>query len=856
MLRIVFPFLLVLACCFGSVAEDKAANTVNDLLSELVPKAKKVERIGVNNSGGVSPAVHVNANGVEYGSGQPNKAVNKLRSARDSILLPSQSVKAPAKQPVKGGDSADSFAGTSSRRAKPARLNTQSKPTAEPIAAPIGASPKFSSVLGNKAAPAKSARRGGGMTPERPKAPTMPSGARVASKPASVLAGATAAGTAKLQPIADPGFGARSPQPVATASQEEGIRSVAQAPTIRGSNQLSSPIELSPQIPFENINIDSSSLPTATVNTPAATRLRGTADATPAASRTMTKPTAVTTPAGSNDATFSATKTPQQDAAQSVIRTPANPSTQNQANIRTTPSKSNATADPFAGLRTRDPEPSSKTPAVARGGAVRNGESVLLSNRSPALVVKTHGKKTIRVGRVSTYYVTAINSGDLVAEDVVVSVNVPNWAELTRNHTSSGIVRIEPNSNGDNVMRWNIRNLQPKVEQRLRIDLIPRAARPIELGVTWNFKSVSAVAQIVVQEPKLQMTVVGPSDIQFGDTKLYTITVSNPGTGDAENVALTLLPINDGSGVPSSRDLGTIKAGSRRTIEVELTARQAGELSVRAKATADGNLQASSKQDVRVRRANLQIAAQGPTKRYAGTPARFTVKITNNGDATAHDVVAAAALPMAAKYVRSSNAGIYDEEKGRVKWNIGSLRPGAFQVVEVTAVLTGSGSNKLDVRAIGANKLQAAGNAVTLVESRADLKLTVEDPAGVISPGVEMTYEVKIVNRGTKAADNVNLVGFFSEGIEPIAIHGWRGDVEVGQVSMQTIPHIAPGQEIDIKVIAKATRPGNHVFRAELSTKVPLTKLAVEEWTVFHADDQQPVDVKQQAEKPTVSGVR
>ena len=132
MLRILFPFLLVLACCFGSVAEDKA-NTVTDILSELVPKAKKVERIGINKTGGVSPAVHVNANGVEYGSGKTNKTINKLRSARDSILLPSKSVEAPAKGPARSGRRAsDSFAGTSSRRAKPARISTQT-PTAEPL---------------------------------------------------------------------------------------------------------------------------------------------------------------------------------------------------------------------------------------------------------------------------------------------------------------------------------------------------------------------------------------------------------------------------------------------------------------------------------------------------------------------------------------------------------------------------------------------------------------------------------------------------------------------------------------------------------------------------------------------------
>ena len=298
-----------------------------------------------------------------------------------------------------------------------------------------------------------------------------------------------------------------------------------------------------------------------------------------------------------------------------------------------------------------------------------------------------------------------------------------------------------------------------------------------------------------------------------------------------------MLPINDGTGTARTRDIGIIKAGTRRTIEVELTARQAGELAVRASATADGGLRADGEQPVRVRRPNLVVEAIGPTKKFAGTPARYTVKVTNTGDATAHDVIAVAALPMASQYVKSSNAGAHDEERGRVRWNIGSLRPGAYQSVEVTTVLMGSGSNRLDVRTAGADRLTASGNVTTEVESQADLKLSVEDPAGVISLDTEMEYEVHIVNRGTKAATNVNIVGYFSEGIEPVAVRGWKADVEVGQVMMQTIPRISPGQEMIIKVIAKAHRDGNHVFRAELDSRDPQTKLAVEEWTVFHGDD-------------------
>ena len=87
-------------------------------------------------------------------------------------------------------------------------------------------------------------------------------------------------------------------------------------------------------------------------------------------------------------------------------------------------------------------------------------------------------------------------------------------------------------------------------------------------------------------------------------------------------------------------------------------------------------------EDVRVRRAKLTLEAVGPKKRYAQTRSTFAIKITNTGDSTAHDVAAVAALPAAAEYVRSTNAGVYDEQRGRVRWSIGSLRPGAHQVVE------------------------------------------------------------------------------------------------------------------------------------------------------------------------------
>ena len=209
-------------------------------------------------------------------------------------------------------------------------------------------------------------------------------------------------------------------------------------------------------------------------------------------------------------------------------------------------------------------------------------------------------------------------------------------------------------------------------------------------------------------------------------------------------------------------------------------------------------------------------------------------------------------LPTGAQFVKTSKNGAYDKNRNAVQWSIGALRPGAQQVVEVIAVVNGSGQSRLDARASAKlDQLTASDSAVTAVEALADLRLTVVDPVGPVALDTEVAYEVVIENRGTKAAKDIDVVGYFSEGIEPVAVKGWQGTVSIGEVRLESIPQVSPGQRLVIKVIAEASREGNHVFRAELASHDPSTKtkLAVEEWTVFHADSDPLDEPVQQADK-------
>ena len=165
-------------------------------------------------------------------------------------------------------------------------------------------------------------------------------------------------------------------------------------------------------------------------------------------------------------------------------------------------------------------------------------DAVLIENESPILSVVTRGPRTIVVGKPATYVVDLGNRSDVAAKDVVVRMNIPQWVEIVQQTTSNGVSQIRPDDSGNAILAWRVDRLSGRGHEKLILELIPRGNRPLDLGVTWTFSPAQSVTQIQVQEPKLQISVVGPQDVLFGETKVYTITVSNPGTGDADDVVL------------------------------------------------------------------------------------------------------------------------------------------------------------------------------------------------------------------------------------------------------------------------------------------------------------------------------
>ena len=472
------------------------------------------------------------------------------------------------------------------------------------------------------------------------------------------------------------------------------------------------------------------------------------------------------------------------------------------------------------------------SPAAASHG---NG-NLLFTRQGPLLSVETAGPRRIAVGKQSTYEVAIQNAGQVAAEQVVVTVDLPAWADTLGMEPSTGTTE-SVNASGDDPrpLRWMIPRLEASGREKLVLKIVPRESRPLDLSVKWDYTPVASQAVIEVQEAKLSMELHGPREVSYGKPEIYRLEITNTGNGDAEQVLLSLFPMGPSESPPATHQFGTLAAGDKKAVEVELTARHTGTLTIKVDAQAAGGTEAHLAEKILVRKAGLAVAVEAPAVQYVGSDATYRIRVSNPGNAPTKGIRVTADLPPEVKYVSSVPSGQLDPSRGKLTWAAEDLSPGGETVYLVNCNLHTPGSVRLNVAASADDDLLARGEGETQVDAIADLALNVSDPSGPVAVGKDAIYEIQVQNRGTKSAENVEVVVYFSHGIEPTSADGGENRIGPGQVVFDPISSLAAGQSLVLKIHARADAPGNHVFRAEVHCKSLGTRLVSEETTHFYS---------------------
>ncbi|MGE0608479.1 MAG: CARDB domain-containing protein [Pirellulales bacterium] len=478
------------------------------------------------------------------------------------------------------------------------------------------------------------------------------------------------------------------------------------------------------------------------------------------------------------------------------------------------------------------------TPRVELSRGTTNaqkGNEFVVTRRGPSIRVETAGPKRIMVNKPGTYSVNLLNSGEVAAQDVLVVVQVPAWAEVLSAEATTGESREPPQGRTAGEFHWAVDSLDARSNEELVLQIVAHENRSFDLAVQLSSSPVTAQTKVEVQEAKLQASLSGPREVSFGEKAVYKLTFSNPGSADAENVVVHLMPLGNGTEPIETHSLGKLSAGSSKTVEVELVARQEGQVKVQVQATADGGLSANASEDVVVRRPVLQVAVDAPKFRYSGTVATYDITVANKGNDVARDVEVSVQLPRGAEFASCSSGG--QRAGSGVTWQANSVKPGEEKVFQVRCSLTTPGPNRVQAAATAAGNINHASVVMTEVEALADLTLDVHDPQGAIAVGEELEYEIVIRNRGTKAAEEVEVVAAFSASVEPLSATGGQFGVHGSTVEFETIESIAAGEELTLKIKAKALRAGTHVLRTEVRSKTMPTALVEEETTRFYGDN-------------------
>jgi uncharacterized repeat protein (TIGR01451 family) len=472
--------------------------------------------------------------------------------------------------------------------------------------------------------------------------------------------------------------------------------------------------------------------------------------------------------------------------------------------------------------------PSNQTKAAV---ASKPGQLVTASNKSAALRVEIQGPHGVTVGKPAAYTVSLSNESDSLAEDVQVRLNLPSWVTLQAVQPTNGETAAQNDSQGGGRLVWNLPRVVGRAREQLKLQIVTGESDGFDLSAEWTAKAVGTRASIIVKQAQIALALAGPADMTFGEEKTFTLTVSNPGTGDAERV---IVSVASGSAPAQQFDAGMIPAGHKKEVPLAVVASQTGSIDLLISAATDGGVDTRTSHKITVRKAEVNVAIEGPPIKFAGSEAIYTVAVKNSGTAAADNVNLSLQLPVGARYLSGIDGG--SSAGSAVKWRIASLAPGAQREYEVRVHLGAAGLNRFEIQSQAAASGTSNCVAETDVEAVSDLKLVVNDPSGPTAIGEQAVYELQLVNRGSQAARQVKIVMQFSDGVEPVSFEGCDARLVPGQVLCQPLPQLGPGEQATMKIKAQAHQAGAHHYRIEVTTQDGEARLVSEGTTRFFAD--------------------
>jgi hypothetical protein len=468
----------------------------------------------------------------------------------------------------------------------------------------------------------------------------------------------------------------------------------------------------------------------------------------------------------------------------------------------------------------------------ANTGAGKPGAKQLEGPQAPSLTLEKFFPPEVQVNKPATLEIRVRNVGAVPAHQVEIHDEIPQGAQLLSTQP-----RAARGTRGELV--WPLGTLAAGQDATVRCELLPTTEGELGSVARVQFEA-EASGRTICTRPDLSIAVEGPSDVMIGEDMTLKIRISNPGTGVATGVLLAehVPPtVEHQAGAELEYDIGQLQPKETRELVLSLHAVKAGASVNVLTVHGDGQLQAEQRTPLTVVSPALDVSLEGPRRRFLDRQAVYTVWVSNPGTASAQGVELAATLPPGFKFIDANNSGRFDPATRKVQWLLEELPPNQKGSVTLTAVPIEAGAQVITIGSTAQRGLNVEKQEQVLVEGVAAIMFQVADLADPVELGGETTYEVKVVNQGSKAASNVRLTVLMPPEMKPLSAEGpTRFQTDGQQVHFQDLPRLAPKASTVYRIRAQCQAAGDMRVRVQLTTDDLRTPITKEESTRVYAD--------------------
>ncbi len=470
--------------------------------------------------------------------------------------------------------------------------------------------------------------------------------------------------------------------------------------------------------------------------------------------------------------------------------------------------------------------------AVSSEGTGRPGSKLIEGPQSPQVTLHKAAPPEVQVGKPATFLIQVINTGSVTASAVEVRDQIPRGMQLVRTNPPAqrGVA-------GELV--WKLGAMQPGKESRIEVELMPVAEGELGSVATVHY-TAEASARTVATKPELDVRVSAPPSVVIGEELTLSIVISNPGSGVATGVVLeehVPAGFQHPAGTELEQEIGVLQPNESRSVELTLTAVRPGPYTNTIIARGEGSLRTEARQELAVVAPRLDVALEGPSRRYLEREATYTVSVSNPGSAPARDVELIAELPPGMDFVGADNQGHFEEATRTVHWRLAELPVNTMGSVTLTAVPIEAGQKTLRVSGTAAKVSPVQKEHAVSVEGVVAINFQVADSDDPIEKGAETTYEIRVTNQGSKTASNLQLEATLPPELHVVAAEGpVRHLIDANRVRFESLGQLAPKADTVYRVRVQGLEAGDLRMRVQLMADDMDRPVIKEESTRVYSD--------------------